>query len=136
VPAIIDLIGARVQMMIGSSAGVLHHVKTGKLRALAVTSIEPSALYPGLPAVAASGLPGYESVQRSGMFAPAKTPRTIIDRLNHEIVRFLGSPEVRDKFMNSGVEAVGSSPEQFAAAIKSDMTIIGRLIHDAGIKAA
>jgi tripartite-type tricarboxylate transporter receptor subunit TctC len=90
-------------------------------------------MFPGLPTVAAS-LPGYEAVSLYGLFAPAKTPAALINRLNQEIVRVLNSTEVNGKFLNVGIEPVGSSPEELAARIKSDMAILGKLIKDAGIR--
>ncbi|MBI3937188.1 MAG: tripartite tricarboxylate transporter substrate binding protein [Betaproteobacteria bacterium] len=130
-----DLISGQVQLTFGIAAPVAPHVKSGRLRALAITSAEPSALFPGLPTVAASGLPGYESVSLFGMFAPAKTPATLIHRLNQEVVHVLNRAEVKEKFFNIGVEAVGNSPEQFAAMIKADMARWGKVIKDAGIRA-
>ena len=109
-------------------------MRSGKLRALAVTSAEPTALVPGLPTVAASGLPGYEAIGVTGMLAPAKTPRAVINRLNQEVVRLLKLPDVKERFLNGGEETVGSSPEQFADKITSDMAKIGKLIKDLGIK--
>ena len=113
-------------MFIAAGTASTPHVKSGRLRALAVTSAEPSALVPGLPTVAASGLPGYECGIDTGMFAPAKTPAAIINRLNQEIVRFLNTPEVKEKFLNAGVEVVGSSPEELAAIMKSDIAVVAR----------
>ena len=133
-PAIAALIAGEVQLMFPSAGSVSAHVKAGRLRALAVTSAQPSALTPGLPTVAESGLPGYEVVSMTGIFAPAKTPAAIIKQLNQEIVRVLRQPEVKERFLNAGVEAVGNSPEEFAAVIKSDMTRMGKLIKDADIK--
>lgn len=132
--ALTDLIAGRVQLMIPPATATAPHVKSGKLRALAVTSAEPSALYPGLPTVAASGVPGYELVSRTGVFAPAKTPAAIIKRLNQELVRFLHGAEAKQKFLNAGIETVGSSPEQFAAIIKSEITVFAKVIKDARIK--
>jgi tripartite-type tricarboxylate transporter receptor subunit TctC len=109
-------------------------MKSGRLRALAVTSAQPSALFPNLPTVAVSGLPGYESVSVSAVFAPAGTPRVIISRLNQDIVRAITSAEVREKFLLAGAEVVASSPEQLAATVKSDMTKLGKVIKDAGIR--
>ena len=86
--------------------------------------------------MAASGVPGYEFVGLNGVFAPAKTPAAVINRLNREIVRFLGSAEVKERFLNAGVEAVGSLPEELAAMIKSDTTQWSKVIKDAGIKVA
>ena len=133
-PATNALIAGEVELAFNSASSVTPHVKSGRLRALAVTSAQPSALAPGLPTVAASGLPGYESLTLTGIYVPAKTPTAIMNRLNQEIVRVLNAADVREKLLRRGVEVVGNSPEQFAAAIKSDMTTVGKLIKDAGIR--
>jgi tripartite-type tricarboxylate transporter receptor subunit TctC len=133
-PQVTGLITGEVHMVIGDVSLVMPHVKSGKLRALAVTSAEPSAMVPGLPTVAASGVPGYESGAIYGMWAPAKTPRAIIQRLNQEVVRYLRKPEAKEKFFNAGAEIVANSPEEFAAIIKSDIAKWGKLIKDVGIK--
>ena len=133
-PAITSLISGETQLYITDTGLVAPHVKSGKLRALAVTSAAPSALAPGLPTVAASGVPGYEAVAMTGIWAPAKTPGAIIARLNQEIVRVLNLPDVKEKFLNAGAEVVGSSPEQLAATIKSEIAKISKVIKDAGIK--
>jgi tripartite-type tricarboxylate transporter receptor subunit TctC len=129
------LIGGEMQLGIFDASMVMPHVKSGRLRALAVTSAQSSALAPGLPTVAASGLPGFEATGMTGIWAPAKTPRPIINRLNQEIVRVLNLPDVKEKFFNAGVEVVGNSPEQFAATIKSDTARWVKLIKEVGIKA-
>ena len=133
-PVIPALIGGEVQLTIQDVGSVVPHMKSGKVRALAVTSAEPSALVPGMPTVAASGLPGFEAIGLSGIFAPTKTPAAIINRLNQEIVRFLNRADVRERFLGFGEEVVASSPEQFAATIKSDVAKWSKLIKDAGIK--
>ncbi len=133
-PALTDVIGAQVQLMFATAGSAMPYVKSGKLRALAVTSAEPSALTPGLPTVAAAGLPGYESVAIYGIFAPAGTPATIIGRLNREIAEVLNKAEVKDRLFASGVEVVASSPEQLGAAVKADMARMGKVIKDAGIR--
>ena len=133
--AISELIGNQVQLMFSSIPGVLPHVKAGRLRALAVTSAEPTALAPGLPTMAASGLPGYEIVSVEGFFAPAKTPGPIIARVHDEVVRFINQPEPKEKFFNVGSEVVGNTPEQFATAIKAELARVSKLIKDAGIRA-
>jgi tripartite-type tricarboxylate transporter receptor subunit TctC len=133
-PALIGLMAGEAHMTITDIGLAAPHAKSGKLRALAVTSAQPSTLAPGLPTVTASGVPGYEAIGMTGMFAPARTPAAIINRLNQEILRMLNQPEVKERFLNSGVEPVGSSPEQFAAAVKSDIDKLGKLIRDAGIK--
>jgi tripartite-type tricarboxylate transporter receptor subunit TctC len=129
-----DLLSGEIHLGFSTPNTVLPHVKGGKLRALAITSLEPSILYPGLPTVAATGLPGYENVTIDAMWAPAGTPATIISRLNQEIVRILNTAEMKARLLTMGVEADGSSPEQLAAKMKADIAKFGKLIKDAGIK--
>ena len=105
------------------------------MRAIAVTSAEPSILAPGLPTVAASGLPGYESISIYGVFAPAGTPESIIRQLNLAIVAVLNQPEIRERFFNVGMETVGSTPAQYAAAITADTARLRKVINEAGIRA-
>ena len=131
-PALIALLGGEVQMSFTSPISATQQVKAGKLRALAVTSPEPSALSPGLPAIAET-LPGYESRSVQGIWAPAKTPVPVIRRLNQEIVRALNQPDVKQKVFANGSEVVGDSPEQFSAMIKNDMARMGKVIKDAHI---
>ena len=133
--AITALLSNEVQLGFASAGAVASHFKSGRLRVLAVTSAQPSELLPGLPTVAASGLLGYEAGTLFAMFAPAKTPAAIINRLNQETVRFLKTPEAKERFLNSGVEVVGSTPGQLAVAFKSDMAKMGKVIKDAGIRA-
>ena len=134
-PALIDLIAGQVQLLFAVTGSVAPHVKSGTLRALGITSAQPSQLFPGLPTIAASGLPGFVAVSTAGMFAPARTPAPIISRLNREIVRVLTGSEVRDKLFTLGVDVVGSTPEEFAAFVKSDMETMGKVITDGGIRA-
>ena len=129
------VIGGQLQLMFPDAGSASPHVKSGRIRALAISTAEPSALGPGLPTLAASGVPGYESGIISAMFAPAKTPAAIINRLNQEIAKVLNKPEVKERLFNSGVEVVGSSPEQLAAKMRSEMTRMGKVIKEAGIKA-
>jgi tripartite-type tricarboxylate transporter receptor subunit TctC len=134
-PAITGLVAGEVQMAIFDAGLIMPHVKAGKLRALAATSAEPSALTPGLPTMAASGLPGYESIGMTGIFATgSKTLKAIITRLNQEVVKHINKPEIKEQFLKSGVELVGSSPEQFAEAIRADMSKTGKLIKDIDLR--
>ena len=133
-PALTALIGGQLQFMFPSTSSVAPHLNSGRLKALAVTSAQPSALAPGLPTMAASGLPGYESASLLGVFAPAATPAALVNRLNHEMVRALTRSDAKERLFNSGVEAVGSSPEQFAATVKSEMAKWGKIIRDVGIR--
>ena len=133
-PALNALVAGEVQLSFTNPGAAMPHVKSGRLRALGVTSAQPSALLPGMPTVAASGLPGYEAVSIFGIFAPAKTPPNIVNRLNAEIARHLKTAETRERFLNSGVETVGSPPEQLGATIKAEMVRMGKVIKDRGIR--
>jgi tripartite-type tricarboxylate transporter receptor subunit TctC len=129
------LLSGELQMWINDSGVIAPYAKSGKLRALAVTSAQPSALTPGLPTVSASGLPGYEAVSISGIFAPAKTPPAIISRLNQEIIRFLNQPEAKERFLNAQEEIVASSPQQLGNAVKAELAQWAKVIKDANISA-
>jgi tripartite-type tricarboxylate transporter receptor subunit TctC len=129
-----DLITGRVPLSFFTATSLLPHIKSGRLRVLAVTSAQPSTQFPEWPTVAASGLPGYEAGSIYGIFAPAKTPETIIRRLNQEIVRVLNTAEVKEKFFSDGSEAAPGSPEQVAAMMKSEIVRMGKVIKDAGIR--
>jgi tripartite-type tricarboxylate transporter receptor subunit TctC len=132
--AITDLIGGHVQMTFATASSATPHLKSGRLRALGVSSARPSPLLPGLTTIAAAGLPGYESSSLQGVFAPAGVPAPILQRLNQEIVRYLHSSDAREKFLAVGVETVGTTPEQFTAAMKAEMARMGKVIRDAGIR--
>jgi tripartite-type tricarboxylate transporter receptor subunit TctC len=127
------LIGGEVQLMFPAIAAGMPQVKAGRLRALAVTSAQPTELAPGLPTVAAAGLSNYEAVLMLGVFAPAKTPASLIQFLNREIAQLLQSPAVKEKLFVAGAQGVGSTPAQFAATLKADMAKWGKLIRDAHI---
>jgi tripartite-type tricarboxylate transporter receptor subunit TctC len=131
--ALNDLLGGQLQLMFATPGSVAPHITSGRLRALAVTSAQPSALDPALPPIART-LPGYEFVELLGFFAPAKTPAAIVQRWNQATVKVLESAELKEKFFNTGGEIVTSTPEQFAAAIKSDMTRFGKLIKEARLR--
>ena len=130
-----DLMSGQIQLSFPTAGPVIPYVKSQRLRALAVTSAKRSEMLPEVPTVVASGLPGYVWETISGIFAPAQTPEAIIIRLNQEIVRVLNRADVKEKFLKNGVETVGSSPEVFAAKIKSDMATVGKVIKDVGIRA-
>jgi tripartite-type tricarboxylate transporter receptor subunit TctC len=132
--AVNDLLAGQVHLMFPAAGSVMPHVKSGKARALAVTSARPSPLVPGLPTLAASGLPTYESSSIAGLFAPAGTPAAIINRLNQEVVKALQRPEVKERLFKAGIEAVGGSPAEFASKIKSEMTRLEKVIKDAGLR--
>jgi len=133
-PALTDVIGGQVQLSFANVSAGLPHVKSGKLKLLAITSAQPSPLVPSAPTVAASGVPGYESASIFCIFAPAGTPPAVITRLNQEIVRVLTQPDIKQKFFSTGVETVGSSPAELSAKLKSEMAKLGEVIKDAGIR--
>lgn len=133
-PAIGALVGGETQLLFASAGTVLPHVKSGKIKLLAVGTTKPSSLTPGLPTVAAS-VPGFESVLLIGMFAPARTPAFAIDRVNRDIVRALSPPDIVAKLASAGVEPVGNSPQEFAVLLKNDLAKWGKVIREAGIRA-
>ena len=112
----------------------LPHLKSGKLRALAVTSTSRSSAVPDVPTAAESGLPKFETSSWHGILAPAKTPRAIIVRLHDEFVKVLNLQEVRDRLTAQGLNVVGSTPQAFAAYINSETVKYARVIKQVGIK--
>ena len=133
-PAVNDLVSGQVQIMFPTTAAGLPHVKSGRLRALGVTSLQPSVLAPGLPTVADSGVPGYESVVMYALFAPAKTPAAIVKRVNKDLVQYLRSAAGTERLFTAGIEVVASTPGELATAMKSEMTRLGKLIKDANLR--
>lgn len=132
-PGLNALMSGEVQLMFPAAGAAMSHVRAGRLSALAVTSARPSALAPGLPTIAAAGLAGYEAVSIYGLLAPAKTPAAIVNLLSQESARVLGAALTKERLYNAGVETVGSSPEEFMSAIKTDMRRWDKVIKDAGI---
>jgi len=131
--ALTELMSGEVQLFFANAGAVAPHMQSGRLRALAVTSAKPSPLLPGLPTIAAGGLPGYELVSVQGLFGPARMPDAVIARLNQDIVPFLQRPDVTEKFLAAGMEALGSPPEALASTVKSEMARLGKVIKAAGI---
>jgi tripartite-type tricarboxylate transporter receptor subunit TctC len=133
-PGVVDVLAGQVLVMAPNVLTALPHIKSGKLRALAVTSPRRSAALPDVPTVAEAGLPGYDSTQWYGVLAPAGTQREIVARLHGAIVRALRDPEVGKRLAADGAEPVGSSPEEFAAFIKSETEKWAKVAQAAGIK--
>ena len=133
-PAFTDVIAGNVQLTFGGAPLVAPHLKTSRLKALAVAGLTRSTLFPALPTVSESGLPGYEANSAYGLLAPAKTPPVIVNRLQQEIARYFKTAEAQQRLHTAGSEAVASTPEQFAATIKSDMVTWSKVIRDAGIR--
>lgn len=127
-----SLLSGQVPVAFATMSSGTPHIKSGKLRGVAVTSSRPSELLPGLPTVADT-LPGYAAGGDVVMLAPPKVPTAIINRLNRETVQIINMPDVKERFLNAGGEVGGSSPQELAAWIKSEMTRWGKVIKDAGI---
>ena len=134
-PAVTDLLGGQIGLMFETGPLVLPHVKSGRLKFLAVGSTQRSSVLPELPTIAESGYPGFETVGWAGLLAPAGTPREIITKLNAEAVRILAQAELKERFVAMGAELVSSTPEEFGAYIKSETAKWGKVIRDSGAKA-
>ncbi len=133
-PAVIDLLGGRLDMMFENMPTVLPHARSGKLRILAVGTRTRSALAPEFPTIADEGVPGYHSSTTFGVLAPAKTPAAIIKRLNAEMVKILRSPEGKSTLAARGIETVGSTPQEYREQIREEFTRYGRIAKSAGIR--
>jgi tripartite-type tricarboxylate transporter receptor subunit TctC len=133
-PAIIDVLGGHVQLLIGAVATSLPHVASGRLKALAVSSLQRSGAAPAVPTVAESGLPGFEVAQWFAIYAPARTPKEIVAKLNAEINRALNQPNVKNEFTRQGFDVDNRTPEQFAAYMQEETIKWTKLIKAAGIR--
>jgi tripartite-type tricarboxylate transporter receptor subunit TctC len=133
-PAITDLLGGHIAMMFAPIPAAHGNVSAGALRALGVTSLKRSSLWPDIPTVAETGLPGFEVVQRSTLLAPAGTPRTIIERLNKELNAVLATDEVRRRLAVEGGEPVPGAPEEYAADIDREEMRWAKLVATIGLK--
>jgi tripartite-type tricarboxylate transporter receptor subunit TctC len=134
-PAVADLIGGQVQVMMDGLPSALPHVKVGRLRALAVTSQKRSPAAPDLPTIAESGYPGFYADAWSGLFAPRGTPKAVVDRLAAETRRILALPEVRERLAGLGAEPVGSTPAEFASHVQREIAKWAQVVKASGAKA-
>ncbi len=134
-PAMTAAIGGQTPLVVGTSVGMLTHVRAGRLRGIAVTSAKRSAGAPDIPTFAESGVPGFEHEPWNGMFAPAGIPRPVLAKVSAEVARILQSPEVRKVFERDGADIVGSTPEQFSAVLKAEIAKWTKVAKAAGIKA-
>lgn len=133
-PAVLAVLGGEVQLGFNNILAVLPHVNGGRLKAIAVTSSKRAAALPNVPTLAESGVTGYEAMSWNGMFAPAKTPRAIVHKINAGVVRALNSPDVREKLVAMGSDPVGSTPEEFYAYVKTELARWGKVIRDNNIR--
>ena len=134
-PAVTDLLAGQVSLMFDTGPVVLPHAKAGRLKVHGVGSAQRAAAAPDLPTIAESGFPGFEAVGWAGYMAPAGTPREIVSKLSAEIARGLQDQALKDRFVALGAELLSSSPEEFAAYIRSETAKWGKVIRDSGAKA-
>jgi tripartite-type tricarboxylate transporter receptor subunit TctC len=134
-PAVLAQVSGEVQLGFNNILEVLPHVQSGRLKAIAVTSAKRTATVPDVPTLAEAGVPGYEATSWNGIFAPAKTPRPIIDRIHAEVVKILNTPDVREKLIAAGSDPVGSTPEEFLAYVKVELARWGKVIRENNIRA-
>ena len=133
-PAVTDLIGGQVQMFMNNALPLTPFVKSGRIRAIAVSGEARLLSLPEVPTFTEAGLPGYEVRSWQGILAPARTPKPVIEKLSQEIARILRTPEVRDNLLKMGADPFISTSQQFAALIKADMAKYAKLIREANIK--
>jgi tripartite-type tricarboxylate transporter receptor subunit TctC len=134
-PALIDLVAGQTSMMITGMPAVMPHIRSGRLRLLAVGNAKRIALLPEVPTIAESGVPGYDATQWYGVLAPAGTPRELVMKLNAEMVKALTRPDVRDKLAADGAIPVGNTPEEFGAHIKAEIARWAPVVKASGAKA-
>ena len=133
-PALTDTLGGHTNALFASTATMLHHVRAGRLRALAVTTTTRLPAEPDIPTVAESGVPGYEVVLWHGLIGPKGLPRPIVDRINNEVTKTLKLTETAEKLQNDGVSPAGGTPEQFLATIKKEIEVWRKVVNKAGVK--
>ncbi len=135
-PALTDVIGGQVQFMFSNLTAALPHMKSGKLRALAVTGEKRTPIVPDLPTVAEAALPGYSVTSWYGLLAPAGTPQDIVSRLNSETMRAMRAPEMKDRLAAEGADPMPSTPAELASLIKTEIAKWAGVVKQAGIAAA
>lgn len=133
-PAMLDVVGGQIPLVSTAVASALNFIKQGRVKAIGVTSATRDPALPDVPTYAESGAPGYAATSWTGILAPAKTPRPIIDRLNREIVAILKEQDIRDRYAAIGVVPGGNSPEAFADLIRSDTAKWGKVVREANVK--
>jgi tripartite-type tricarboxylate transporter receptor subunit TctC len=132
--AVTDVLAGHMNMMFNSIAPLVGHIKAGRVRVLGVASAKRSSQLPEVPTISEAGVPGFEAENWFGMFAPAKTPQRIIARLNEAVVKVVRSPEIQAQFAALGADAVGNSPEEFAAFVRRDMEKYAKVVRISGAK--
>ncbi|MGZ5094354.1 MAG: tripartite tricarboxylate transporter substrate binding protein [Burkholderiales bacterium] len=133
-PAVVALLGGHVQAQFSTPVSALPHVRTGKLRALGVTSLKRSNAIPQVPTISEAALPGYEAVTWWGILAPARTPREIVNKIHADTVKALQMPDTLEKLAREGVNPAGTTPEQFATMIQDEMMKMAKIVKAANMK--
>lgn len=131
-PAMTDLLGNQIAIMFDNMPSAIQHVRSGKLRAIAVTTAKRSPELPDVPTIAEAGVPGYEATSWFGLFAPAGTPPAVISKLNTAVVKVLANSEIKKKINEQGAEVYSETPEQFAAFIQKESVKWGKVVRDSG----
>jgi tripartite-type tricarboxylate transporter receptor subunit TctC len=132
-PALTDLVGGQVSLMFGTAVAFLPYIHSGKLKALAVTSLKRSPVLPNVPTVSESGLKGFEALQWFGIFAPAGTPRAIVTRINADTQKAVNTPEVKDRLAQLASEPLPGTPEQFGAFQRAEVAKWAKVVKAAGV---
>ena len=133
-PAIVDLVAGQIPVMFDNVPPLLPHVRSGRIRALANTSLTRLAVLPDVPTLDESGLKGFDAVGWNGLLAPAGAPREIVARLHSEVARILRAPDVREQLTGQGADIVGNSPDEFAAWIRGEIKKWAGVVRDSGAK--
>jgi tripartite-type tricarboxylate transporter receptor subunit TctC len=133
-PAVLAQVAGEVQLGFNNILAVLPHVNSGRLKAIAVTSVKRAPTAPKVPTLAEAGVPGYNATSWNGFFAPAKTPHPIISKIHADVVKILQTPDIREKLMAAGSDPVGSTPDEFHAYVKAELARWGKLIRENNIR--
>jgi tripartite-type tricarboxylate transporter receptor subunit TctC len=133
-PAIAELLGGQTNMMFDNLPSAMPHIKSGRLRALAVTSVRRSPALPDIPTIAETGISGYEASSWFGVLAPAGTPKDVVAKIQGDIAKALNAPEIKERLSGQGAEPVGNTPEQFAEHIKAESAKWAKVVKDSGAK--
>ncbi|PZU36614.1 MAG: LacI family transcriptional regulator [Acidovorax sp.] len=134
-PAMTDLLGGQTSVMFDNMPSAIQHVRSGKLRPIAVTTAKRSPELPDVPTIAEAGVPGYEATSWFGMFAPAGTPKPVLDKLHAALIKVLNQADVKKKIAEQGGDVVAETPEQFAAFIKAESVKWGKVVKESGATA-
>jgi tripartite-type tricarboxylate transporter receptor subunit TctC len=132
-PALIDVMSGQVDLMFANIVGVLQHIKSGKVRAVAVSSVKRASVLPDIPSIADT-FAGFDATGWTGIFAPAGTPKEVVTKLHTDVMSVLARPDIRERFGEQGAEVVAGSPEQLAAFVRRESALYAKIIQSSGIK--